>query len=540
MTSDQGPGASKLFKGPLSPVPCPWSLLLKHPLMLMILDGWGHRETRDYNAIALARTPHYDSLLAKFPHTLLDSSGHAVGLPEGLMGNSEVGHLNIGAGRIVYVGLTRIFSAIEDGSFFSNPSLVKAMSVAAKNNSTLHLMGLVSDGGVHSHEDHLYALLEMACRQGVKSVAVHAFTDGRDTPPTSGVEYLRKLERKIQGIGVGKLATVTGRFFAMDRDLRWERTLQAYEAMIHGTGIHARCFEAAVLEAYRRGETDEFLKPIVLVDPSDRPIATIQDGDAVIFFNFRADRARQITWALTDPKLEGPARKFFPKLASFVGLGEYDKKFPLPVAFPPVHLKHIFPGELARHGLTQLRIAETEKYAHVTFFFNGGEEAVFPGEERILIPSPREVATYDLKPEMSAPQLGEEVLRQLEKDKFDVIILNFANADMVGHTGNLQAAIQAVQTIDEQLGKIEKAILHRGGTLLITADHGNCEQMSDDRGDPHTAHTTDLVPFLLVGKDFQSRKLRSGGTLADIAPTMLEILKLPQPEEMTGRSLLIP
>lgn len=511
----------------------------KHPLMLIILDGWGLRSQKEGNAIAQARTPHYDEWMREYPHTAIDASGHAVGLPAGIMGNSEVGHLNIGAGRIVYVGLTRIYSAIEDSSFFSNPALLKACHAVRERGGTLHVMGLLSDGAVHSHQDHLYALLEMAKRQSISKVAVHAFTDGRDTPPRSALSYLESLEQKIQEIGVGQIATVTGRFYAMDRDKRWERTQRAYQAVVLGQGLHVTAWRAAVEAAYARGETDEFLQPCVLTDAAGQPHATIQDGDAVIFFNFRADRARQLTSALTDPHFDGFVRDKFPQLSEFICMGEYDKKFPLPVAYPPVHLKNIFPGVLANHGLKQLRVAETEKYAHVTFFFNGGEEAVYPGEDRVLIPSPRDVATYDLKPEMSAVQITDEVIRRLEQNIYDVIILNFANADMVGHTGNLAAAIRAVETLDQQLGRIYQALQAKGGTLVITADHGNCEMMFDAQGGMHTAHTVDWVPFMLVGEPFRHAVLREGGSLADIAPTLLDMLNIPPPAEMTGKSLMV-
>jgi len=511
---------------------------MNKPLILIILDGWGHREASADNAIAQANTPNFDRLLKNYPHTLIDASGHAVGLPAGLMGNSEVGHLNIGAGRIVYVGLTRIYSAIEDGSFFANPALLPAFDAVKRNRSTLHFMGLLSDGGVHSHQDHLNALLEMAKRQGANKVAIHAFTDGRDTPPTSGVGYLQALEDKIAELGVGELATITGRYYAMDRDKRWERTELAYDALTSGAGAAIQDWKRAIAEAYSRGETDEFLKPVVLLDTAGMPRAKIQDGDAVLFFNFRADRARQLSYALTQDSFSGFSRKHRPRLAYFAGFGEYDKSLKLPVAYPPVHLKNIFPEEISRAGLKQLRIAETEKYAHVTFFFNGGEEAVFPGESRELIPSPREVATYDLKPEMSAPQIGDEAVAKIKSGLFDVIILNFANADMVGHTGNLAAAIRAVECVDAQLGRIEAAIREKNGVMAVTADHGNCEKMADERGQAHTAHTNDLVPFLLIADGFKSAKLRDGGTLADIAPTLLQILKLPQPAEMTGRSLI--
>ncbi|MFO1463949.1 MAG: 2,3-bisphosphoglycerate-independent phosphoglycerate mutase [bacterium] len=513
--------------------------MTKHPLMLVILDGWGINPDPANNAIAQAHTPNYDKFLQMYPHAAIDASGHAVGLPAGVMGNSEVGHLNIGAGRIAAVGLTRIYQAIEDGSFFNNPALRLAFAAAKQNGSTLHLMGLLSDGGVHSHQDHLYALLEMARREGVSRVAVHAFMDGRDTPPTSGLEYFRQLEAKIRELGVGQIATVVGRYYAMDRDKRWERTRLAYQALVAGEGVAATDLAKAIEASYAAQEGDEFIKPIVHVDAAGRPLATMRDGDAVIFFNFRADRARQLTYALTDPKFSGFERAVFPKLSSFVCMGEYDQALTLPVAFPRVQLRNTFGDLVAQRGLKQLRIAETEKYAHVTFFFNGGDETVFPGEDRVLIPSPREVPTYDLKPEMSAPQIADEVLRRIESDGYDVIVLNFANADMVGHSGKLPAAIRAVEVLDEQLGRIYQAMMARGGTMVVTADHGNCEKMVDENGHPHTAHTLDLVPFLLIGERWRSARLRPEGRLEDIAPTLLQILGLPQPPEMSGRSMIL-
>lgn len=509
------------------------------PLMLMILDGWGIRESQQDNAIALANTPHYDRLMDEFPSAKLDASGHAVGLPAGIMGNSEVGHLNIGAGRIAKVGLTRIYQSIEDKSFFSNEALLKAFAAAKQNNSTLHLMGLVSDGAVHSHQDHLYALLQMAKEQQLTRVAIHAFQDGRDTDPKSALTYIKALEDKIAELGVGKIATVAGRYFAMDRDKRWDRVAKAYNAMVLGEGTQAPNAAAATTQAYDKDESDEFITPTVIVDEAHQPLAKIKDGDAALFFNFRSDRAREITQALIDDEFEGFERKVFPKLSAFVCMAEYDKNYGLPVAFPPEHIPKTFGEIISSQGLRQLRIAETEKYAHVTFFFNGGEEAVFPGEERILVPSPREVATYDLKPEMSAPQITKEVLDCIAQDKFDVIILNFANSDMVGHTGKLDAAIKAVETLDESLGKISQALLDKGGALVLTADHGNSEKMSDEKGQAHTAHTTELVPFLLVSQDLKNVPLRDLGTLADIAPTLLQLLNIPQPQEMTGKSMLL-
>lgn len=455
------------------------------------------------------------------------------------MGNSEVGHLNIGAGRIALVGLTRIYRAIEDQSFFQNPALLAAFEAAKKNHGTLHLMGLLSDGGVHSHQDHLEALLEMARRQEFSQVAIHAFMDGRDTPPTSGLDYLYRLQNKISQIGIGKIATVIGRYYAMDRDQRWERSQAAFEAIVLGRGNRSFDLTKTISACYAAGQGDEFIPPIVHVDSQGVPVATLGDGDAVIFFNFRADRARQLTYALTQEDFSKFPREMTPRLSAFTCMSEYDQKLTLPVAFPRVRLTNTFGEILAQHGLKQLRLAETEKYAHVTFFFNGGDERVFPGEDRVLIPSPREVATYDLKPEMSAPQITAELLKRLESDRYDVVILNFANADMVGHSGKLAAAIRAVEVLDEQFGKIQDAVLGRGGTLVVTADHGNCEKMVDELGAPHTAHTLDLVPFLLIGEKWKQARLRPQGQLEDIAPTLLEILNIPQPPEMTGRSMIV-
>lgn len=506
--------------------------------MLMILDGWGVREESNSNAIAQARTPHYDQIRTEYPMALLDASGKAVGLPAGIMGNSEVGHLNIGAGRIAKVGLTRIYQAIEDGSFFHNPAMLQAFQAAKQKKSKLHLMGLVSDGAVHSHQDHLYGLLRMAKEQGVDRVFIHSFQDGRDTDPKSGAGYLEALEEKIRQIGVGKIATVSGRYFAMDRDKRWDRIEKAYRAIVEGEGRKTASAGLGIQHAYANGETDEFITPTVVLDGSAKPVGTIDDDDAVIFFNFRADRARELTRALTEKDFSGFQRNKFPKLSKFVCMGEFDKTFSLPVAFPQEHIPNTFGELIARRGLKQLRIAETEKYAHVTFFFNGGEENVFPGEERILVPSAREVATYDLKPEMSAPEITQKVLECITSDQFDVIILNFANADMVGHSGKLPAAIRAVEVLDEQIGKIQQAVLKKGGILLITADHGNCEKMSDERGQPHTAHTTDLVPFIVIGPQKKQIRLRDMGTLADIAPTMLQLMGIPPSAEMTGKSMI--
>lgn len=511
----------------------------KRPLMLVILDGWGLNPSRENNAIALARTPHYDAWLKEYPHAAIDASGKAVGLPAGVMGNSEVGHLNIGAGRVALVGLTRIYQAIEDGSFYKNSQLLSAFQAARDHGSTLHLMGLLSDGGVHSHQDHLYALLEMAKREGVAKVAIHTFMDGRDTPPTSGLEYLRQLCEKIAELGVGQIATVIGRYYAMDRDKRWERTQLAYRAIVSGEGLASVDLETSLQESYDSQTGDEFIKPIVHVDSKGQPIAKLQDRDAVIFFNFRADRARQLTYALTEANFTGFPRETVPNLSRFVCMSEYDQALTLPVAFPRVQLTNTLGEVLAQRKMKQLRIAETEKYAHVTFFFNGGDETVFPGEDRALIPSPREVATYDLKPEMSAPQITEEVLKRIDSGLYDLIVLNFANADMVGHSGKLSAAIRAVEVLDEQLGKIHAAMEARGGTMIVSADHGNCEKMLDENGHPHTAHTLDLVPFLLIGEAWKQAKLRPEGQLEDIAPTLLQILGIPKPPQMTGTSMIL-
>jgi 2,3-bisphosphoglycerate-independent phosphoglycerate mutase len=517
---------------------------MNSPTVLIVLDGWGERAERENNAIALAKLPHYRSYLEKYPHTLIDASGTAVGLPKGLMGNSEVGHLTMGAGRVVLLGLTRVYAAIEDGSFFQNPALKGAMEAALKNSSALHLMGLVSDGAVHSHQDHLYALLKMAKDMGLKKVFVHCFTDGRDTPPQSGLGYVKVLEAKLAEIGVGRIATVMGRYYAMDRDKRWERTELAYEAMVEGKGRWVKSAERAVETAYRDQESDEFIRPTVLTDEKEKPAGSIRDGDAAIFFNFRADRARQISRALTDPAFQGFPRKVFPKISSFACFSEYDASWKLPVAFPKIDIHETFPEILSREGLKQLRIAETEKYAHVTYFFSGGIEEAYAGEDRVLIPSPKEVPTYDQKPEMSARGLTEELIKRLRSGTYDFVICNFANPDMVGHTGKLPAAIRAVETVDGCLGKIVEEILRQEGAAIITADHGNCEQMLDAQGAPHTAHTTNLVPFLLIGRKYQGgangrSPLRAGGKLIDIAPTLLDIMGIPKPSAMTGESLIV-
>ncbi len=502
------------------------------PLLLMILDGYGLRDNKEANAIASAKTPNLDRLFSTYPHTTLDASGLSVGLPEGQMGNSEVGHLNIGAGRIVYQDLTRITSSIREGDFFRNKVLLDAMKYVKNHNSSLHLMGLLSDGGVHSHISQLYALLELAKKQGINKVYIHALLDGRDVPPKSALTYIKDAQKKMKELG-GEFATISGRYYAMDRDKRWERVEKAYNAMSAGAGITAENASAAVENAYARGETDEFVTPTVIIKKGE-PAALISDKDSVIFFNFRSDRAREITRCFIEDDFKGFKRKLYPH-THFVGLTQYDETFNVHVAYPPESLRNILADVLSRHNLRQLRIAETEKYAHVTFFFNGGRETPVEGEERLLIPSPR-VATYDIQPEMSAHPVTDEVVKALSSGKYDVIILNYANLDMVGHTGFFDAAVKAVEAIDECIGRVFDAVNKAGGLLIITADHGNAEQMLDETGGIHTAHTCDPVPFLFCEKGVRLRD----GILADIAPTLLEILGIEKPQEMTGRSLIIP
>ncbi len=506
------------------------------PLLLMILDGWGLNPSRENNAIALAQTPNMTRLCRDYPCVDIGTSGMSVGLPEGQMGNSEVGHLNIGAGRIVYQDLTRISKAIADGDFFSNPVLLDCLAKTKAAGGRLHLAGLLSNGGVHSHTSHLYALLELAKRSGVGEVFVHCLLDGRDTPPKSAAGFLAGLETRMSEIGVGKIATVIGRYYAMDRDNRWERVEKAYAAMVEGNGASFATAAQAIEQSYLAGVTDEFVLPVVLVNGGE-PLGRIKDGDGFIFFNFRSDRAREITRAFTDPAFTGFQRKAWPRLASYVCLTTYDETYNLPVAFGPIELTNILGEVVSKAGLSQLRIAETEKYAHVTFFFNGGNEVPFPGEERAMVPSPKEVATYDERPEMSAYLVTDELLKRLAADRYDLIVLNFANADMVGHTGILPAAIKAIEAVDDCVGKLVEKLLVMGGQAIITADHGNAEIMVDASGGPHTAHTTDRVPLILVDDSRRGVKLRAG-ILADIAPTMLELLGLSQPMEMTGRSLI--
>ena len=504
------------------------------PLVLIVLDGFGYSAEREGNAIALARTPHFDEWFKNYPNTLVQASGQYVGLRAGQMGNSEVGHLNIGAGRIVRMDTSRIDYAIETGEFFRNDALILAMEHAKSRDSALHFIGLVSHGGVHSSQEHLYALLRMAKDRNLGRVFVHAFLDGRDTAPDSAAGYMGELIDKMREYGVGRVASVVGRYYAMDRDKRWERTEQAYRLLRYGEGTARRDPVAAIRESYGYGVTDEFVKPIVIVDESDKPVRTIQDGDSVIFFNFRSDRARQITRAFTEEDFTFFDRGPKPEIR-FTCTTYYDRQFSLPVAFGPEPLARILADVFAETGLKNLRVAETEKYAHVTFFFNGGVEPPFPGEERVLIPSPK-VATYDLQPEMSAYGITDEVVDKIEGGRFDAVIMNYANADMVGHTGNLEATIKAIEVLDDCLGRVVAATRAKGGTVIITADHGNAEQMIDPvTGQIFTAHTTNPVPVILIGDN--RPRLREGGSLRDLAPTMLGILGLGKPEQMTGQDL---
>ena len=504
--------------------------------MVMILDGFGDNPSKDGNAIKLANTPNIDKIMKKYPNTEIFTSGKYVGLPDGQMGNSEVGHTNIGAGRIVYQDLTKITKSIEDGDFFTNPEFIAAIENCKKHNSKLHIMGILSDGGVHGHIRHLYGLLEMAKRRDFENVYVHCFLDGRDTPPASGESYIIKLQDKMKEKSIGRIASLSGRFYAMDRDKRWQRIQKCYDALVFGKGNKSGSPIKAIEDSYQKEVFDEFVEPTVICN-GDEPVATIGKNDSVIFFNFRPDRAREITRALVDPDFNEFETKKDLDLY-FVCFTSYDETMPnVHIAFPKETLSNTFGEYISKKGYTQLRIAETEKYAHVTFFFNGGEEKQYEGEERILVPSPK-VETYDMKPEMSAYQVTDKVLKAIESDKYDVIILNYANADMVGHTGNLDAAIKAVEALDECVGKVVDEVVKKGGNLLITADHGNAEQMIDyDTGEPHTAHTTNPVPLILISAD-STLKLKSGGKLADLAPTMLDLMKLDKPDEMTGESLL--
>ena len=510
----------------------------KKTTVLMILDGYGLNDRKDHNAVAEANTPVMDKLMKEYPFVKGNASGMAVGLPEGQMGNSEVGHLNMGAGRIVYQELTRITKEIQDGTFFENPALVKAMENCKANDSALHIYGLVSDGGVHSHITHLYGVLEMAKKFDLKKVYVHCFLDGRDTPPASGKGYVEQLEEEMKKLGIGKVASVCGRYYAMDRDNNYDRVELAYKALTKGEGLTAESATTGIQASYDRDETDEFVKPTVVVEDG-KPVATIQDKDSIVFINFRPDRAREITHAFCDDDFKGFERG--KRLdVTYVCFSDYDPTIPnKDVAFHKIAVTNTFGEWLAANDMTQARIAETEKYAHVTFFFNGGVEEPNKGEDRILVNSPKDVATYDLKPEMSAYEVCDKLCAAIKSEKYDVIIINFANPDMVGHTGVEAAAIKAVETVDECVGKAVDALLSVNGTMFICADHGNCEQLVDyETGAPFTAHTTNPVPFILINYD-PAYTLKEGGCLADLAPTLIDMMGLEKPAEMTGHSLLV-
>lgn len=505
----------------------------KKTYALIIMDGYGINDRHEGNAIYAAKTPNMDRYLAEHPNTIIHASGMDVGLPDGQMGNSEVGHTNIGAGRIVYQELTRITKSIEDGDFFENPALLKAIENCQKNGAALHLMGLLSDGGVHSHNKHLYGLLKLAKDKGLEKVYVHCFMDGRDVPPTSGADFAEQLVAQIRSIGVGEIASVMGRYYAMDRDNRWERVEKAYNAIVLGEGEQAESAVTAINESYNKEITDEFVVPTVITK-AGKPVGKIEEGDSVIFYNFRPDRAREITRTIVDPEFSGFERKYFP--TCFVCMTQYDATMPgVDVAFRPEKLTNTFGEYISKKGMRQLRIAETEKYAHVTFFFNGGVEDVYDGEDRVLINSPK-VATYDLQPEMSAYLVTDAVVERIESGDYDAIILNFANCDMVGHTGVFEAAVKAVETVDECVGRVVEAIQKMDGVALITADHGNADQMIDyETHNPFTAHTTNVVPLVMIGRD--DLKLKKG-RLADLTPTLLDLMGLEKPEEMTGESLI--
>src|ERR1700712_3424170 len=504
------------------------------PLVLIILDGFGHSDSQDGNAVYEAKMPVFDRLYKTMPNGLISGSGMDVGLPDGQMGNSEVGHMNLGAGRVVYQDFTRVTKAIRDGEFFTNPTICAAVDKAVGAGKAVHILGLLSDGGVHSHEDHLVAMVELAARQGAEKIYLHAFLDGRDTPPRSAHKYLDTMETAYKRLGKGRTATVIGRYFAMDRDNRWDRVESAYNLIVDGKSeFHADSAKAALDAAYERGENDEFVKATSIGEKIQ-----VQDGDAVVFMNFRADRARELTRVFVEDDFKDFARARQPNLAGFVMLTQYAASIPAPAAFVKGSLHNVLGEYLSNNGKTQLRIAETEKYAHVTFFFSGGREEPFPGEERILIPSPK-VATYDLQPEMSAPEVTDRIVDAIEHQRYDVIVVNYANGDMVGHSGIMEAAVKAVECLDVCVGRITQALEKVGGEALITADHGNVEQMTDDKThQPHTAHTTEPVPFVYVGK--RDLKVRDGGVLADVAPTMLMLLGMEVPEEMTGKSILVP
>ena len=503
----------------------------KKTLALIVLDGWGYREDADQNAILAANTPNLDALTKEYPNTLISGSGLDVGLPEGQMGNSEVGHVNLGAGRVVYQDFTKVTKSIADGEFEHNPALVKAIDDAVSKDKAVHIMGLLSPGGVHSHEDHIFAALKMAAHRGAKKVYLHAFLDGRDTPPQSAEASLEKADAVFAEIGCGKTATIIGRYFAMDRDKRWDRVTKAYDLITQGKGEATADSAVAGLKAsYEAGKNDEFVPPTVIGDS-----VSVEDGDAIIFMNFRADRARQLTQVFVDKNFDGFELAVKPELSAFVMLTQYSADFDAPVAFPAEKLVNVLGEWLEKQDKTQLRISETEKYAHVTFFFSGGVEKEFKGEERILIPSP-DVATYDLQPEMNSEKLTDELVGAIESGKFDVIICNYPNGDMVGHTGDFDAAVKACEAVDKSIGRVVEALKKTGGECLITADHGNAEQMVDNEsGQAHTAHTSEPVPFIYFGRDAEPRK---GGTLSDVAPTMLHLMGVEQPDEMTGKTIM--
>jgi 2,3-bisphosphoglycerate-independent phosphoglycerate mutase len=505
------------------------------PMLLLILDGWGYRETPQHNAIAAANKPVWDRLWNNYPHTLIRTSGAAVGLPADQMGNSEVGHLNLGAGRVVYQEFTRVSRAIKTGSFFRNHTLTDAVDLAIENDKAVHVLGLLSPGGVHSHEEHIHAMLELALQRGAKKVYLHAFLDGRDTAPRSAAASIESTQQLFDKLGGGRFASIIGRYYAMDRDHRWPRIQAAYDLITQGKAEYQAVDAKSALEmAYARDESDEFVKATAIVPAGARPV-TVNDGDVIIFMNFRSDRARQITRPFIEPDFDGFVREREPRLGSFISLTEYNADFDVPVAYPAERLKDVFGEYVAKNGLHQLRLAETEKYAHVTFFFNGGQEKPFDGEDRILVKSPM-VATYDMQPEMSAPEVTDKLVAAIEGGSYDVIICNYANPDMVGHTGKFDAAVKAIEAVDACLGRIVAAIDNCGGEMLVTADHGNAELMLDNNsGQPHTAHTTNLVPLVYVGRPAQ---MLENGALSDIAPTMLTLMNMPIPPDMTGHPLV--
>ena len=507
---------------------------MKKPTALIIMDGWGQSSSTVGNAVELAQTPVYDNLLKKYPHTLIAASGLDVGLPEGQMGNSEVGHLNIGAGRVIYQELTRITKSIKDGDFFENPELIGAMKHAKEHGTKLHTWGLLSDGGVHSHIEHLKALIKMAKDQGLDNIYVHGFMDGRDTSPTSGMSYVKELEAYMSEIGFGEIATISGRYYSMDRDKRWERIEKSYNMLVNGVGETSDSAVAVFEKSYEQGVTDEFILPTVIIKEG-KPVATVSENDAIIFFNFRPDRAREITRAIVDVDFDGFERTYFP--TKYVGFTQYDKTIEnIEIAYKQQSINNTLGEYLSKLGKTQLRIAETEKYAHVTFFFNGGVEAPNAGEDRALINSPK-VATYDLKPEMSAYEMTDKLLSELDRDYYDLIVINYANPDMVGHTGIIPAAVKAVETVDECVGKIVAKLEDKGGAFIITADHGNAEQMLTDKGEPMTAHSINKVPCIVGGVG--NVTLSTEGKLSDLTPTLLDLMLLDVPSEMTGTSIIV-